>query len=440
MIAPSAYRRRWLWSLVVSAALLAGLTLPSSAQDEVAQLSRDERRAVQAALARAGFYDGLIDGAFGARSAAALAAWAADADDGSLARLARDFDARWRAEGWDTVPVRGLAQHFVAPFGLMQPMRDPTADHAWLDPASGTAVSVHRESPSAMGARHDTVAYLARPGSEVYRLRRDSLWITAVDSGTGPEARRHYLRSQRVGGSFETVALRASSDDPGVMMLMAGSITSGPVPLPVVPAGSALAAAMAEMPAAAPVQRSRLVTAVAVNASDAVTAAAAVEGCGALRGPDGTALRAVTTDTVPDLVLLRGDAAGTGRVIALSTNGVPPPGLALRLGGLEPGGMALDLSARVVAARAGVFVAGDPGVLDTAQLTPERFAVNAAASAVQPGWIVTGPGRALTGIVLPALPGAPRRPHLALSGEAVLRLLIEAGGAGFEILHREEWR
>lgn len=417
---------------VLPALLSVVLAAAALAQVDPADLSREERRSVQAALARAGHYDGLIDGAFGARSASALGAWRAAGGDGSIARLMRDFDRSWRDEGWAGSPVRGLAQHFVAPFGLMRPVQDATADHAWMATDGRILVSVHREAPAAMKARHDTVAYLARPGSETYRLRRETLWITAVDSGTGPSARRHYLRSQRVGGTFETLMLRADAADPGIMMLMAGSITAGPVQPPAVPAGGRLAALVgAGLAAGAPDRRpvARLITAVGVNATDAVTAAAVLDGCFALAGPDGRPVRIVARDGGSGLALLRFAGNGGGAFVAVSSAGVPPPGTPLRLGGLQPGGMALDLAARVVAARAGVFVAGDPGVLDPALLTPGRFAMATQAAAVEPGWVLSGPDGALTGLVVPFGAGDVRSLRLVEGSEAVLRLLIEAGAA-----------
>jgi serine protease Do len=416
--------RVWRAALALAAA---ALLMAGGAMAQVADLTRDERRAVQAALARAGIYDGLIDGAFGARSQAALDAWHARTGgdlSASLTRLMLDYAAVWDAEGWAEVPVPGLAQRFVAPFGLMKPLRQVAADHAWFAADSRIVLTVHRESPGAMRARHDTVAYLARPGTDRYVQRRETLWITAVDTGTGTAAQRHYMRSLRVGGTFETISVKVRAGDEGLLMLIAGSIATGRLALPVVPAGGALA-----VPAPRPVPTSRLVTGIAVSDIHILTATAPLDGCAALADAQDEPLTLVAVDDGGQLALLRGAAPGGAGAIALGSGGALPPGLVLRLGGVQGGGMVLSMPARVAAARAGVFVAGDPGALDSAYLTGGRFALATQVRDVAPGWAVTGADGALAGVVLSPPDGAPTRPLLVEGAHEVQRFLHGQGVA-----------
>lgn len=235
-------RRRAMCALAVMTAALVGAVAPVRAQTvdpillapfDPDAFSAPALRRIQIGATAAGFYDGLLDGAWGDRSQAALDGFAAreygldratNAVAAAAARYGDDFSARY---GFRDVEFGGSVS-VMLPLGALVRVEDAGDLVAWRSKDGGFRVSI------ALGARDDSAHdYLANGAGdpEDYVLRRDDRWVTARRFGDGAYAvpGRVYLRSDRLDGAWATLSISSEAEEDLLLLrLIASSHYVGP--------------------------------------------------------------------------------------------------------------------------------------------------------------------------------------------------------------------
>lgn len=289
-------------------------------------LTQAEKRLLQVGLTAAGAYRGLIDGAWGAASQAALERFVAENGLAEPDGKVRDYHMAILAKAArDAVADEGLAyrdggaHRLILPPGGFAP--DPEAGGREFEAAglvvwsftsgAGDAAEAHRAAEAPMDA-----------GSEPYVLRREDRWVTAI----GDSPQRLYVRTDRSAGGADfhtTAVIEGDGADPGLFDVAVASITLDLASRLDTPAGrlaraigeveAILSASAAPAPAAASVAAPapmRLTepigsgTAFYVTARDLVTAAHVIEGCGRVELTSGEPLEILAVHPELDLALL----------------------------------------------------------------------------------------------------------------------------------------
>ena len=216
------------------AALLCALALPATAQSlDPTTLSTAEKRALQTVLAYGGYYEGLVDGGWGAGSRAALVSQsgAAALTRASAAVLVEQWDGLRSLGGWDIRQVPGTRAALGLPWDFVtipQPGR--------LESDIGLSVEI-TTSRFADAERLHRELFEDRASGTPYRVDRPNLLITSVFLPGGAIV---YLRSQPRGGEWTHVRLQVAAADEPLMDAMAGSIYFDEVPQIGVPREGAL--------------------------------------------------------------------------------------------------------------------------------------------------------------------------------------------------------
>lgn len=295
-------------------------------------LTDQEKRLLQAGLAFANVYNGLIDGAWGSGSQRALERLAAES--GGSAAFVTNADAVFaamqafsaiNAEGWERQYISALDMSFLV----------PTA--TWVDGAPSEAFVNMNVSGRSIGysmtiddgtAAEGYHAYTARQAlGEVYTVRRPKLWITSARTAGGVTL---YTRSDLRGGGWSTLMISGSDRDAGALAAITGSIAPGYAPAigispgrlatgvevlagilegapedPVAPAPGATVANVDPAPTPAP---SGSGTGFIVTlAGHLMTNHHVISGCGSVT-VDGHSATVLAEDAVFDLALLQVDA------------------------------------------------------------------------------------------------------------------------------------
>ncbi|MEO0938146.1 MAG: hypothetical protein AAFY38_08325 [Pseudomonadota bacterium] len=250
----------FMYRLVATVTLSLALALPASAQFEfqVSDLSRAEKRFLQAALALEGTYDAVLDGAWGPASRAALrkaarARGARVADADAVGAIARDAARILRDEGWGVLRELGGRGSYLLPLGRIDTR------------FSGDGDTVYVTSDGALRARdftlgfgdvriaHDRIRAQMKTGEDAYVVDRDSFIVTAVSLQDG---RRAYLRSDSAGGGRWVSVLiewrQGNQVAARSARLIAASIRLGQQSLPDPGQGALRAAMRGERPVAEP--------------------------------------------------------------------------------------------------------------------------------------------------------------------------------------------
>ncbi len=288
-------------------------------------LADQEKRLLQAGLAFAGVYNGMIDGDWGPGSQRALERFTL-AEGGT--RLVTNADAVLAAmeafealdkEGWERqynadldlsflVPTKVLAEGGRSDVFLNFDVRGRSIGYSLTVQGPAGTVQLHQFTEDSSVV-------------EVYRVRRPTVWITSGRRGDGTNL---YTRSDYRRGAWSTIMLSGKDRDAGAFAAITGSIAPGCAPaIGVSPGrlvdGIATLAALLEPPAAAPTPDSRVAqapevvpaagygTGFLVTASgDVLTNRHVIAACARL-SIDGQAARVIAEDKVFDLALLRAE-------------------------------------------------------------------------------------------------------------------------------------
>lgn len=225
---------------------------PADAGFDPALLSVAEVRALQARLALAGHYAGLLDGVWGPMSARALAA-AASLPAGAEPRLAdaaavfRATEAEWVAGGWrlQAFPDQGAA--LMLPMARMrQEAAAPRGAQSWG--GGGLLVVLARGPVGALEGLHAQVLNAPFGRGAPYVLREPDRWVSRVEA----QGLVHYIRSDRLAsGAWASVTLLGPPAS-GAMALAVAGIGPADAPPPVLPAEGVLVRAVAAAGVAPP--------------------------------------------------------------------------------------------------------------------------------------------------------------------------------------------
>jgi serine protease Do len=207
-------------------------------------MDKAERRLLQAALASSGDYQGMLDGAWGPNSQAALDAYAARAFGGGGAlnlhagTVVMGFLDELERDAWDVSFQPELGLSMALPLGVLGPAESEDGGfRRWSRTGSLTVLSRRFDQADA-ATWHEAAAKADHGANTLATLRTPDLMVTAGELRDG---RRFFTRSDRVDGSWPTVFLASGDDQAGLLNLAAGSIRPGP-PLPwTLPEGGRLA-------------------------------------------------------------------------------------------------------------------------------------------------------------------------------------------------------
>jgi MFS family permease/S1-C subfamily serine protease len=312
-------------SVLLCAALLAtAAPQPARAQiPDPARLSADERRFLQGALAWEGSYLGLLDGQWGGRSAAALAATTARlGGPEGLAAAVRHFAARLEAEGWTVLGEEGPS--FLVPLRRLEAERSAETHVTLRAPDNALIVRFIVDDVRGTVAMHDWLASNHAGRDPFYRSVTAGRWISAGRLANG---RLVYLWSVPRDGILLTLTVQADPREAAGYRLIVASLRDGPQRPLALPRGGELArwlhgdrgrgSATATPPAREP-EASGSGTGFFVAPDILVTAQHVVDGCRAVRMADGTALFPLRSDAANDLALLRA-ARPTATWLSLSS-------------------------------------------------------------------------------------------------------------------------
>jgi serine protease Do len=291
-------------------------------------LTVDEKRFLQAGLAFANSYNGLLDGAWGSGSQRALERYEVRngrsefVTNADVLFLALETYKILDKDGWVRQYNSALDMSFLVPtVGFVS--GDPSENFVNME-LSGTSLGY-----SLTIGTGDQTARLHQFTAEealgaVYQVRRPTLWITSARTAGGVSL---YTRSDYRRGSWSTIMLSARDGDAGALAAVTGSIEPGHAPQIGISSG-VLSAGIETMAAllddgsvgeqeAAPVTTEASPTGESANQAqgfgtgflvsdqgDFLTNHHVVKGCATL-SIDGMPATVVATDAAFDLALLR---------------------------------------------------------------------------------------------------------------------------------------
>ncbi|WP_108482793.1 S1C family serine protease [Oceaniglobus ichthyenteri] len=307
---------RW---LLIGLALCAGMAqaqTPFNARDH----DRQDLTYVQAALVFQGLYLGLLDGAWGVRSHAALAEFAARMDgadwptDTHLAALLGEFESERSRAGWTRLNNDETNVTIMLPLEMLRET-DPDLPYlTYATPGRDLLVRWIADTARATGDMHGWARGIHAGPDPAYSSATGDRIITAAQMASG---RRVYLRSWARGGQYLTVLIQSDPAQHTRAALIAASLAQGAAPDLTLRPDGRLARLLVQpgiertLPAApkTDIPDTRLAkgtgTGFFVNDRDVVTAAHVIEGCRALSLGDGTPLSVVARAPAPDLAVLR---------------------------------------------------------------------------------------------------------------------------------------
>lgn len=194
-------------------------------------LTQQEKRFLQAGLAFANVYNGMIDGAWGPASQRALERQTQANGGGRIVTNAdvlfvalEAYDAL-EAEGWERQYNSGLDMSFLVPTKAL--VEGAASDVFVNSNVRGRSIGYSMTLDDGRGAQgyHEYTA--ERAVGEVYTVRRPLLWITSARTAGGISL---YTRSDYRRGSWSTLMISAADSDAGAFAAITGSIAPGYAP------------------------------------------------------------------------------------------------------------------------------------------------------------------------------------------------------------------
>ncbi len=295
------------------------------------ELSHNDTRLLQGALALEGLYNGRLDGQWGAQSDRALAAYLqatnarAPARNMHLAALAAGFLGQVRKNGWAIVNEAELGMSYFLPLGTLE--RTGSSTNGTYRTANGDLqLSIKRDNLGEALVTHGQiqVRQTSNAGRQAYTVREGNRWITSADL---PDGWRVYALSLRIGGEFSTSLLQWKAAHDKSAQLILASMTAGEQSVLKPERGAELQRMLRAFRAAEPggavrpaepksvVDASsrvrRIWTGIYINNTDLVTAADAIRACPRLELEDGTRVRALRTGPLRGLVMATSNRRST---------------------------------------------------------------------------------------------------------------------------------
>lgn len=227
---------RFALAIILSSALLAAPARTSAQNYEVLfrefdarDLTREDKRFLQTALAFAGTYRGLLDGAWGARSQQAFEQYSAKelgtrSEDWHMALLAYDFFNLFETDGWNIqyMPILGMSVMVPAKTLITDAPSDSFLNYRHS--RSSLSISVGTLTTRAAQNVHEYTLGKRAPNAAPYTVRKDNFAVTSV---TLPNGSTIYTRSNYISGAWSTIILSASRSDANILNAVSASIAVG---------------------------------------------------------------------------------------------------------------------------------------------------------------------------------------------------------------------
>ncbi|WP_138935918.1 S1C family serine protease [Roseovarius arcticus] len=212
-------------------------------------LTQTDKRFLQAALAFEGYYYGLLDGDWGAKSRDAMSRYSrvkfkGAPEDWHMAVLALSLFERIDRDGWRMDYFDGLGMSFLFPVdsAIADP---PTKDFVnWRHRNSSLSYSLGIHDKVTTQNLHDFTVRQHEISGGPYTVRKTNF---AVTSSTSRDGSSLYTRSNFVNGHWSTVMLSASNHDGSILAAVSSSISAGNAPSLMVSENGRLEAAILQM-------------------------------------------------------------------------------------------------------------------------------------------------------------------------------------------------
>ena len=210
-------------------------------------LDQTEKRLLQAALAMAGHYNGLLDGVWGNRSQAALERYTAAEFDGveplnaHAAYLSATALGRWIDEGWHYKNVNHLALSMMLPVENLTLVEETGLYQEWHHTSKNLKILFNDLSDADLRRLHRDAASDQSLPNEPYTLRSADTWVTSVLDHN----ETIYIRSDLISGTWSTVAVLARTGLQAEVGLISSSIRPGP-PADIIPSQQGRLASLGE--------------------------------------------------------------------------------------------------------------------------------------------------------------------------------------------------
>ena len=195
-------------------------------------LTDQEKRLLQAGLAFANVYNGLIDGAWGGGSQRALERFTAQ--HGGSPAYVTNADAVYaamqafsaiNAEGWERQYISALDMSFLVPTAALVDGA-PSDSFVNMD-VRGRSIGYSMTIDNGAAAESYHLYTMRQAVGEAYTVRRPKLWITSARTAEGVTL---YTRSDLRGGGWSTLMISGEDRDAGALAAITGSIAPGYAP------------------------------------------------------------------------------------------------------------------------------------------------------------------------------------------------------------------
>lgn len=203
-------------------------------------LTHDDRRFLQAALAFEGHYKGLLDGDWGPRSQKALRdfSWSefgTPSEEWHSALLAFSLFDKVSRDGWEIQGFENLGTSFLVPTKALAVDSNTKFFVNWRHTQSSLSFSLGAHVLSQTKSLHEYAWKWHGLPSRPYSVRRDGFAVTRAIRANGSVL---YVRSDYLNGKWATLMLSADAKDEKLLDAVASSITVGASrPLQLTPGG-----------------------------------------------------------------------------------------------------------------------------------------------------------------------------------------------------------
>ena len=196
------------------------------------QLTYQEKRFLQTALAFNGFYNGLLDGDWGNRSQDAFNNYSLEnyetfPQSWHMGMLAFDFLELSDRDGWQVRYYEGMGISLLIPTTAYRGGEHSAEFTNWFHTKSSLGFSFAVSDIDDANRYHDYTANLNTSSSQPYIVRNTNFAITSSVDANGATL---YTRSDYVLGSWSTVMISANRADSAILNAVAASIAVGKQP------------------------------------------------------------------------------------------------------------------------------------------------------------------------------------------------------------------
>ena len=192
-------------------------------------LTYNERRYLQTALAFEGHYKGLLDGDWGRLSREAMNRYSrrefgSASEEWHMAVLTIGFFDRYKSDGWDMQYFPALYMSVMLPQDAL--IVDPPTQYFlnYRHATSSLAISVGRHDQGTVSNIHSFTINSHAVAREPYLVRKNSF---AVSSATLADGSSLYARSNFINGKWSTILISAQAKDKNSFSAVTSSIAKG---------------------------------------------------------------------------------------------------------------------------------------------------------------------------------------------------------------------